>query len=86
MADPIYTSAPTLERQAIEVVYALKNAERLYNIANPNAPANNVSVAIDQPGRAIYLSVKIDAEFSFEGGEIVMRGSEYIPSTGGSGT
>jgi hypothetical protein len=86
MADLIFTTAPTLERQAIEVVYALKNAERLYNIANPNAPVNNVSLSIDQPGRAIYLSVKIDAEFSFEGGEIVMRGTEYIPPSSGAGS
>lgn len=86
MADPIYTSAPTLEQQAIEVVYALKNAERLYNIDHPNAPVNNVSVAIDQPGRAIYLSVKIEADFSFENGKMVIRGAEYIPSTGGFGS
>jgi hypothetical protein len=79
MADLIFTTAPTLERQAIEVVYALK-------IANPNAPVNNVSLSIDQPGRAIYLSVKIDAEFSFEGGEIVMRGTEYIPPSSGAGS
>jgi hypothetical protein len=86
MADPIFPSAPTLERQAIEVIYALKNAERIYNIDHPNAPVNNVSLAIDPLGRAIYLSVKIEAEFSFEGGQMVMRGSEYIPSNGGSGS
>jgi hypothetical protein len=82
MADTIGTTAPTLERQAIEVVYALKNAERLYNVDHPNATVNNVSIQIDPPGRAMYLSVKLEADFTFEDGQIVMKANEYIPSLG----
>lgn len=82
MADPISSTAPSLERQVIEIVYALRNAEIAYNVDHPNAPVNNVSIVIDPDSRAMSLSVRIEADFTFEGGEIVMRGSEYIPAVG----
>jgi hypothetical protein len=82
MADPIYSTAPSLERQVIEMVYGLRNAEVAYNLDHPNAPVNNVSIVIDSSARAMLLSVRVDADFQFEDGQIVMRASEYIPAVG----
>jgi hypothetical protein len=82
MADPIYTTAPSLERQAIEVFLSLKTLENQYNLDFPNAPFNNVSITLDPADRAIYLSAKIECDFIFQDGEVVMRGTEYLPSVG----
>lgn len=83
MADSISTSAPNLERQAIEVLFALREQERLYNAEVPTrTPLENVSISIDPATRSIYVSARIDADFQFENGQIVIRGVESIPSVG----
>ncbi|MFM2430712.1 MAG: hypothetical protein RLZZ511_1925 [Cyanobacteriota bacterium] len=79
MAAAIVTTATTLEKQLIEVAQAVENAERAYNVANPNTPVNNVSVALDQEGGAISVSINLPSTVSAAAGVVSMTPDTYLP-------
>jgi hypothetical protein len=80
MANPITSTATTLEKQVIEVAQALEAAERTYN-ALPSTlnQVNNVSVALDQEGRTISVTISLPATVTATAGVVSMTPDAYLP-------
>ncbi|MBE9031605.1 hypothetical protein IQ266_17875 [filamentous cyanobacterium LEGE 11480] len=80
MAAPITTTATTLEAQLFEVAQALEEAERAYNLANPNTPVNGISVALDPEAGSMSLTATVAATSSGTAGTISLTPDVYIPA------
>lgn len=75
MADPITTTATSLEAQLLEVAGAMQEAE----LALPEAERpDNVSIIPDVENGSISVSVTLAATFAATGGELTFTTTEYL--------
>lgn len=78
MAASITTTATTLEGQVLEVAGKLQIAEEVYNLANPNATVNRVTVTPNIEAREISISVTLPIANTIGAGTATQTVAAYV--------
>lgn len=79
MAASVPTTATTLEAQALQVATRLQLAEQAYNIANPDTPVNNITIATDVEAGTVTINLTMPVTVSDLDGTIQATANAYLP-------
>lgn len=79
MAASVATTATTLEAQLLQTATRVQIAERAYNVANPDTPVNNVTIATDAEAGTVTITATLPATFSDSAGALQATVDAYLP-------
>lgn len=79
MAASQATTATTLEAQALQVATRLQLAEQAFNIANPDTPVNNVTIANDVEAATVTIAITLPVTISDLDGTLQAAATPYLP-------